>query len=118
MNTELINVVSATTTGVKNILDIINQVINKRKQSILISKWDMHCLEIKIAETFMQARQDARHRLSLSAQDKLWKSYSRIVERDPNSHFGMVALELFRDEVRAYISYNNSFDRLTELGFH
>lgn len=118
MNTELITAASAATTGVKNIFDITNRLIRKQKQNQLISKGELRYLECKIAEVFTREKQEARHRLSQSAQDKLRESYKKIMECDPNSPLGMVALELFRDEVRAYLSYNNTFDRLTELGFH
>ena len=116
MKAELVTVVSAATTGVKNVYDITNQLISKRKRNKLITKGEMHCLEVKIAEAIGQAKQDARHALSLSAQDKLWESYSRIVERDPNSPFGLAAFELFREELQSYNSYNKSFDRLTDFG--
>ena len=117
MGTELVTAVSAATTGMKNVLDITNQLIYNRKHNKMITKGELNCLEIKIAEAINQSRQDARHRLSLSAQDKIWESYSRIVDRDPNSPFGLMALEYLRDEMQAFLSYNRSFDRLTEPGF-
>lgn len=115
MGTELVTVVSAATTGVKNICDITNQLINKRKQNKLITKGEMDCLKIKVNEAICQAKQNARHNFSLSAQDKLLESYTRIGEHDLNSPFGLIALELLRDELQAYILYGQDFDRLTSL---
>ena len=115
MGTELITAASAVTTGVKNVYDITTQLIRNRKQNKLITKGELQYLDVQITRTIQLVRQDARHRLSMSAMDKLEESYSRFVARDPNSTFGLMALELLRDEWQAYLTYNKTFDELTEL---
>lgn len=117
MGTELITAVSAATTGVKNVYDITTQILRNRKQNKLITEGELEYLEVQIASAIQAAREDAKHALYISAQDKLWESCSRLRECDPNSLFGQLSLELIRDECQSYLSYGNDFDRLTSRGF-
>ena len=55
------------------------------------------------------------NRYGMSSLSKLEESYSRFAERDPNSPFGLMALELLLSEWQAYLSYNRDFDELTGL---
>mgnify|MGYP006873121365 CR=1 FL=1 len=115
MGTELITTASAVTTGVKNVYDITTQLIRNRKQNKLITKGELQYLEVQMTKTIQLARQDARHKLSMSAQRNLEESYSHVAECDPNSPLGQMALELLRSEWQAYLSYSRDFDELTEL---
>lgn len=113
MNTELATIFSSATSGAKNLLDIANTMVNKRKGNQLITKGEMKMLEVAINEAITRERMYARHELGIVYIKNIDETYKVVKNTDINSPIGLILMQEIQSEARSYNNYLNDFDRIT-----
>lgn len=115
MNTELMTVIASATTSAKNVYDLANQMVNKRKGNYLITRGELKMLEVAISRTIERERMSARHELGNTYITYMKESFENVKGIDVNSTLGLILLQEIRDEAQSYMEYLHDFNHLTNF---